>query len=89
MGSKDKLGVFMENENFKTGVLKDVLNVSIDCLNVVSTSDQIWDGNEAFLPRFHFLDFLGLDLVDAFFSEGKRGIYGYNESVRSDGVIVA
>ncbi len=35
MGSKDKLGVFMENESTKASVLKDVLNVSIDYLNVV------------------------------------------------------
>lgn len=87
-GFKDKLGVFMENEKNLNSVLKDVLNVSIDYLNVVFTSDQIWDGNEVASPRFAFLDFLGLDLVDGSFSEGK-GIYGYNESVRSDGVIVA
>ncbi len=37
----------MENEKFKQSVLKDVLNVSIDYLNVVFTSDQIWDGNVA------------------------------------------
>ena len=40
-------------------VLKDVLNVSIDYLNVVFTSDQIWDGNEVVSPRFAFLDFWG------------------------------
>ncbi len=37
----------MKNLN---SVLKDVLNVSIDYLNVVFTSDQIWDGNEVASP---------------------------------------
>lgn len=78
----------MEKEKNLNNVLKDVLNVSIDYLNVVFTSDLIWDGDEVVSPRFAFLDFLRLDLVSGSFSEGK-GIYGYNESVRSDGVIVA
>ena len=78
----------MEKEKNLNNVLKDVLNVSIDYLNVVFTSDLIWDGDEVVSPRFAFLDFLGLDLVSGSFSEGK-GIYGYNESVRSDGVIIA
>ena len=78
----------MKKEKNLNNVLKDVLNVSIDYLNVVFTSDLIWDGGEVVSPRFAFLDFLGLDLVSGSFSEGK-GIYGYNESVRSDGVIIA
>jgi hypothetical protein len=78
----------MKKEKNLNNVLKDVLNVSIDYLNVVFTSDLIWDGDEVVSPRFAFLDFLGLDLVSGSFSEGK-GIYGYNESVRSDGVIIA
>jgi hypothetical protein len=78
----------MGNEKNLNSVLEDELNVSIDYLNVVFTSDHIWDGNEVVSPRFAFLDFLGLKLADGSFSEGK-GIYGYNESVRSDGVIIA
>ncbi len=34
--------------------------MSIDYLNVVFTSDQIWDGNEVASPRFAFLDFFGV-----------------------------
>ena len=75
----------MKKEKNLNSASKDVLNVSIDYLNVVFTSDLIWDGDEVVSPRFAFLDFLGLDLVSGSFSEGK-GIYGYNESVRSDGV---
>ena len=78
----------MRKEKNLNNVLKDVLNVSIDYLNVVFTSDKIWDGDEVVSPRFAFLDFLGLNLIDGSFSEGK-GIYGYNESVRSDGLIIA
>ncbi len=63
---------------------KDVLEcVYWTTSEVVFTSDQIWDGNEVASPRFAFLDF-GVDLVDGSFW-GKR-IYGYNESVRLDGV---
>lgn len=78
----------MRKEKNLKNVLENVLNVSVDYLNVVFESDPIWNGDEVISPRFAFLDFLGLDLVDGSFSEGK-GIYGYNESVRSDGVIVA
>ena len=34
----------MENEKNLNSVLKDELNVSIDYLNVVFTSDKIWSG---------------------------------------------
>ena len=61
----------MKKEKNLNNVLKDVLNVSIDYLNVVFTSDLIWDGDEVVSPRFAFLDFLGLDLVSGSFSEGK------------------
>ncbi len=59
--------------------MKDVLNVSIDYLNVVFTSDQIWDGNEAVSSGLLSPWILGLDLVD--FSEGK-GIMDITKSVR-------
>ncbi len=69
----------MENEkNLQIVFWKDVLNVSIDYLNVVFMSDQIWDGTRLFLPRFAFFLIL-VDLVDGSFSGGK-GDYGYNES---------
>ncbi len=45
MGVKDRIGVFMENEKFKQ-CFEDILDVSNDYLNVVFTSDQIWDGSE-------------------------------------------
>ncbi len=38
----------MENEKNLNSVLKDVLNVSIDYLVVVFTSDQIWDSTGCF-----------------------------------------
>ncbi len=38
-----------------------------------------WDGNEVASPRFAYLDFLGLDLVDGSFFSGGERIYGYNE----------
>ncbi len=47
----------MENEKKFNSVLKDVLNVSIDYLNVVFTSDKSGDGNELLLLGFAFLDF--------------------------------
>ncbi len=37
--------------------------------------DQIWDGNEVASPRFAFLDFLGVGLVDGSFSEGKGDLW--------------
>ncbi len=48
--------------------MKDVLNGSIDHLNVVFTSDQR-DGNEVGLVCFP--RFFGVDLVDGSFSEEK------------------
>ena len=51
----------MKKEKNLNNVLKDVLNVSIDYLNVVFTSDLIWDGDEVVSPRFAVLEFLGLD----------------------------
>ncbi len=51
MGVRD-VRCFMENEKNLNSVLKDVLNVSIDYLNVVFTARPAWDGNEAVSPRF-------------------------------------
>ncbi len=47
----------MENEKNLNSVLKDVLNVSIDYLNVVLRPDQIWDVTKVASPRFAFMIF--------------------------------
>ncbi len=58
---------FMENEKNLNSALKDVLNVSIDYLNVVFTvwPKSFWDGNE-FIPASVFAFMIlgvGFDLM--------------------------
>ncbi len=60
----------------------------LDYLNVVLRLTKLGRVTRLFPPRFAFLIFWGLDLVDVFFLR-EKGDYGYNESVRSDGVIAA
>ncbi len=43
MGVQGQVRCFYENENLNSVLKKTFWNVSIDYLNVVFTSDQIWD----------------------------------------------